>query len=45
MDAKTRLTLAFHGELPDRPPILGGWLAAPSHIQTLTGCSSSAPCR
>lgn len=42
MDAKTRLTLAFDGDLPDRPPILGGWLAAPSHIQTLTGCSSQA---
>lgn len=39
MDKKTRLTKAFDLELPDRPPILGGWLAAPEHIQTLTGCS------
>ena len=29
MDKKTRLAKAFNLELPDRPPILGGWLAAP----------------
>jgi len=39
MDKKTRITKAFNLEQPDRPPILGGWLAAPEHIQTLTGCS------
>ena len=39
MDKKTRLAKAFNLETPDRPPILGGWLAAPGHIQTLTGCS------
>ena len=39
MDKRTRLTKAFDLELPDRPPIMGGWLAAPNHIQTLTGCS------
>jgi len=39
MDKRTRLARAFDLELPDRPPILGGWLAAPEHIQTLTGCS------
>jgi hypothetical protein len=39
MDQRTRLTKAFDRELPDRPPILGGWLAAPEHIQALTGCS------
>ena len=39
MDKKTRLTKAFDLEVPDRPPILGGWLAAPDHIQSLTGCS------
>jgi hypothetical protein len=39
MDAKKRLAIAFDGLLPDRPPILGGWLAAPAHIQALTGCS------
>jgi len=38
-DSRTRLTKAFDLELPDRPPILGGWLAAPEHIQALTGCS------
>jgi hypothetical protein len=39
MDAKTRLATTFDGAYPDRPPILGGWLAAPNHIQRLTGCS------
>jgi len=39
VDKKTRLTKAFDLELPARPPILGGWLAAPVHIQALTGCS------
>jgi hypothetical protein len=39
MNKKTRLSRAFDLDLPDRPPILGGWLAAPKHIQALTGCS------
>jgi hypothetical protein len=39
MDKKTRLDMAFNLEQPDRPPILGGWLAAPGYIQALTGCS------
>jgi len=39
MDQKTRLLTAFNLERPDRPPILGGWLAAPEHIRTLTGCN------
>jgi hypothetical protein len=39
MKKAERLVKAFDLELPDRPPILGGWLAAPEHIQTLTGCS------
>lgn len=39
MDKWTRLHTAFALDYPDRPPILGGWLAAPGHIQTLTGCS------
>jgi hypothetical protein len=39
MDKKTRLERAFNLGLPDRPPIMGGWLATPNHIQTLTGCS------
>ena len=38
MDHKTRLATAFDLGLPDRPPILGGWLAAPNHIQALTAC-------
>ena len=39
MDKKTRLTKTFDLEMPDRPPIMGGWLAAPNHVQTLTGCT------
>jgi hypothetical protein len=39
VDRKTRLDRAFSLAIPDRPPILGGWLAAPDHIQSLTGCS------
>ena len=34
-----RLTQAYNLKVPDRPPILGGWLAAPDHIQSLTGCT------
>ncbi|MCC7446345.1 MAG: hypothetical protein IT324_02965 [Anaerolineae bacterium] len=36
---KDRLLAAFDLSRPDRPPILGGVMAAPNHIQTLTGCS------
>lgn len=39
MDNKTCLARALDLKLPDRPPILSGWLAAPEHIQPLTGCS------
>lgn len=39
MDHKGRLACAFDLGLPDRPPILGGWLAAPNHVQALTGCT------
>lgn len=39
MDKQTRIAQAFDLIQPDRPPILGGWLAAPEHIQALTGCS------
>lgn len=39
MDKKTRLATVFDLHLPDRPPILGGWLAAPESIWALTGCS------
>jgi hypothetical protein len=34
-----RLAAAFDLRMPDRPPILGGWLAAPSHVRAITGCS------
>jgi hypothetical protein len=39
MDSRVRLQTSFSLQKPDRPPILGGWLAAPNHVQTLTGCS------
>ena len=39
MNSIERLFAAFDLIQPDRPPILGGWLAAPEHIQALTGCS------
>ena len=39
MDKMERLTTTFDGNLPDRPPILGGWLAAPEYVQRLAGCS------
>jgi hypothetical protein len=40
MESFNLLKKAFSLEKADRPPILGGWLAAPEHIQTLTGCSA-----
>lgn len=39
MNRQERLRMAFDLQQPDRPPILGGWLAAPEHIQAITGCS------
>lgn len=39
MTRRERIEKAFNLEQPDRPPILGGWLAAPNHIQVLAGCS------
>ncbi len=36
---RERLARAFDLKKPDRPPILGGWLAAPEHVQALTGCT------
>jgi uroporphyrinogen decarboxylase len=42
VDKKTRLRTTFNLEVADRPPILGGWLAAPNHIQALTRCSEDA---
>lgn len=37
--AKARLQTAFDLDVPDRPPIIGGWLAAPNHIISITGCT------
>ena len=39
MNHKERLQAAFDLREPDRTPVLGGWLAAPGHIMTLTGAS------
>lgn len=36
---KERLLKAISLELPDRPPILGGWLCARNHVQELCGCT------
>jgi hypothetical protein len=40
MEKSTRLSYAFDLKQADRPPILGGWLAAPESIQQLTGCTA-----
>lgn len=37
---RSRLEQVFRHDVPDRPPILGGWLAAPEHIQALTSLSA-----
>lgn len=37
MDNRRRIRETMTLGTPDRPPILGGWLAAPSHIMALTG--------
>jgi hypothetical protein len=37
---RERLAAAFDLKTPDRPPILGGWLSAPAHVQALAGCSA-----
>jgi len=42
MTKRERLEAALDLRKPDRPPILGGWLSAPGHIQALTGCSDDA---
>lgn len=39
MNSQERLQEAFSLGQPDRPPILGGWLASPEHIWKLVGCS------
>ena len=39
MNKTQRLQAAFDLKMPDRPPIMGGWLASPEHVQKLAGCS------
>ena len=39
MSSRQRLEAAFAGREPDRTPILGGWIACPEHICTLTGAT------
>jgi hypothetical protein len=40
MTPRTRLDSAFALDTPDRTPILGGWIACPEHIMTLTGADA-----
>ena len=42
MTGRERLEAVFHRREPDRPPILGGWIACPEHICTVTGVSLDA---
>ncbi|MDK1031449.1 MAG: uroporphyrinogen decarboxylase family protein [Planctomycetia bacterium] len=42
MTSRERLEAAFALEQPDRTPVLGGWLAVPEHIMTLTGADEDA---
>jgi len=37
-ESQIRMQKAIALEVPDRPPIIGGWLASPEHIISLTGC-------
>jgi len=39
MTRRDRLEAAFALQEPDRTPILGGWIACPQHIMTLTGAT------
>jgi hypothetical protein len=39
MNRRERLEAVFGLQEPDRTPILGGWIACPQHIMTLTGAS------
>ena len=40
MTKRERLEAAFALDQPDRTPILGGWIACPEHIMTLTGATA-----
>jgi len=37
MDKRRRLETVFAGGLPDRPPVLGGWIASPGLLLKITG--------
>jgi len=39
MSRRDRLVCVFAGGVPDRTPVLGGWIACPEHIRTLTEAS------
>jgi hypothetical protein len=39
MQKKERLNAVFSGKLPDRPPVLGGWIAHPRLLLQVTGMS------
>ena len=40
MSKRERLETAFALKEPDRTPILGGWIACPEHIMTITGATA-----
>ncbi|MCL2813504.1 MAG: hypothetical protein FWD23_02770 [Oscillospiraceae bacterium] len=40
MEKKKRLDAVFGGKLPDRPPVLGGWIAAPELLLKITGSTA-----
>lgn len=37
MSRRERLECVFAGGIPDRTPVLGGWIACPEHIRALAG--------
>ena len=39
MNKRQRLDMVFAGKLPDRPPVLGGWIAHPRALLEITGAS------
>jgi len=42
MTPKERLDAVFALKTPDRTPVLGGWIACPSHIMEITGVDEDA---
>ena len=41
MDKKQRLAAVFAGSVPDRPPVMGGWIASPELLITFSGRTES----